>query len=132
MNLSPKVWGPHAWFFLDSIVISIDNENIADYKAFFEHIQKVLPCAGCRTHYGEYLEQNPLTNIKTKDEFLIWIHNLHNLVRKRSKTPPRSMASVLSFYENQYGNSSFYSYCTIAAAIMAFIVIFLYRARKTA
>lgn len=130
MNLNPKVWGPHAWFFLDSIVISMDNDNIADYKAFFQQLQKVLPCAGCRKHFGEYLQQTPLSTVNTKDEFLVWIHNLHNLVRQRSKTAPRTLASVLSFYEKQYGNSPFYSYCTIAAAIVAFIVIFLYRARK--
>jgi hypothetical protein len=108
----------------------MDNQRLDMYKTFFEGLKEVLPCAACRRHYGQYLMDTPLANIKNKDEFLIWLHNLHNQVRKRNKTKPRNITSVLKFYENRYGTSYLYSYCTIFVAVAAFMVIFFYHARK--
>lgn len=130
MNLSPKIWGPHAWFFLDSIIMSINNDNIQEYKIFFQQLGKVLPCAGCRLHYKEYLSKYPMTDIQNQDELFLWLHNLHNLVRERNGSKPRKIDSVIAFYNKAYNTSNVASYCFIVAAIIAFLVIFTIRWRK--
>lgn len=127
MNLNPKIWGPHAWFFLDSIVMGADNDNLQTLKSFFEQIKYVLPCEKCRLHYTEYLRTNPLDDVSTKDELLIWLHNLHNKVRVRNGSEPRNIKSVLKFYNQQYNTSRVISYCTITLAIVAIFVIFFKR-----
>ena len=64
MNLNPKIWGPHTWFFLDSIMLSLpnklNNEQQNIYKNFFTSLQYVLPCEGCRNHQED---QNYQQNI---------------------------------------------------------------------
>lgn len=127
MNLSPKVWGPYAWFFLDSIVLSLDEKNIDKYKAFFEQLQYVLPCGACRSHFGEYLRENPLMYVDTRDKFIVWINNLHNMVRKRNGSKPRSIKQVIAFYNSQYNNSNFIPYCTISLSLLIFVLLFFKR-----
>lgn len=127
VNLNPRVWGSHAWFFLDSIVLSIDNNNLQDYKVFFKALSKVLPCGKCRFHYSQYLERYPLEGILNKDEMMIWLHNLHNQVRIRNNQLPRDIKSVLNFYNKQYNTSNIYTVCCMVFAILLFIVIFVWK-----
>lgn len=128
--MNPKVWGSHAWFFLDSIVLSIDNQNLNDYKLFFEALSKVLPCAKCRLHYTQYLQGHPLVDIKDKDEMMIWLNNLHNQVRVRNNQKPRDITTVLHFYNKQYSTSNIHTICCILVAILLFIIIFVWQWRR--
>uniref|UniRef100_A0A6C0M0D5 thiol oxidase n=1 Tax=viral metagenome TaxID=1070528 RepID=A0A6C0M0D5_9ZZZZ len=129
INLNPKIWGPHAWFFLDSIIISINNDNLQIYKSFFSNLGAVLPCAKCRIHFDEYIKSHPLTDVSNKDEFLIWFNTLHNEIRIWNGTSPRDIKSVLQFYNQQYNTSNIIPYCIIILAIMIFILIFFVRSR---
>ena len=79
MNLNPRIWGPHAWFFLDSVILSLpnrlNNEQKKIYKDFFTSLQHILPCQACREHYKENLKKYPLTDkvLSSKDNMIIWI-----------------------------------------------------------
>jgi hypothetical protein len=125
MNLNPKIWGPHAWFFLDSVIMSINNDDMNVYKDFFVRLGDVLPCGSCRVHYNDYLASFPLNDIRTKDELFIWFNNLHNRVRTKSGKKPRDIKTVTSFYNDEYNNSNLAAYCIIVAALCAFIFIFV-------
>jgi hypothetical protein len=108
MNLNPKVWGPHAWFFLDSIVLSLPNklndEQKNIYKNFFTSLQYILPCEGCRNHYTENLKKYPLTDqiLSNKENMIKWLLNVHNNVRKENKTIPISIKQFFEYYYKQY------------------------------
>jgi hypothetical protein len=108
MNLNPKVWGPHAWFFLDSIMLSLpnklNNEQKNIYKNFFTSLQYILPCEGCRNHYTENLKKYPLTDqiLSNKENMIKWLLNIHNNVRQENKTIPISIRQFFEYYYKQY------------------------------
>ena len=108
MNLNPKVWGPHAWFFLDSIMLSLpnklNNEQKNIYKNFFTSLQYILPCECCRNHYTENLKKYPLTDqiLSNKENMIKWLLNIHNNVRQENKTIPISIRQFFEYYYKQY------------------------------
>lgn len=109
MNLNPNVWGPHGWFFLDSIVLSLpDNlsyEQKIIFKNFFTSLQDVLPCAACREHYKQNLIEFPLTDtiLSKKENIIKWILSIHNNVRKKDENKlPISIKQYFEYYNKQY------------------------------
>lgn len=138
MNLNPVVWGPHAWFFLDSVVMGMPDtpspSEAAVYKSFFTSLQFLLPCLKCRLHYAANLEESPLTDdiLASKDKMLRWLYDLHNKVRVSNGQQPRSYEEITAFYNAAYaGKASSRSdlkacYLMIAVAV----AILLYIARR--
>ena len=112
MNLNPKVWGPHAWFFIDSIVLSLPNKLTYEqkniYKNFFTSLQYILPCEGCREHYKQNLIKYPLTDIvlSKKENMVKWILNVHNNVRRDAKKIPISVNQYFEYYNKQYDDNN--------------------------
>lgn len=109
MNLNPKVWGPHAWFFLDSIVLSLPNnlsyEQKNIYKNFFTSLQDILPCEACREHYKQNLIKYPLTDIilSKKENIIKWLLSIHNNVRKNDEKKTQiSIKQFFEYYNKQY------------------------------
>jgi len=108
MNLNPKIWGPHTWFFLDSIVLSLpnklNNEQQNIYKNFFTSLQYVLPCQGCRNHYATNLKKFPLTDqiLSNKENMIKWLLNIHNSIRIENKSIPISIKNFFEYYYKQY------------------------------
>jgi len=83
--MDPKVWGPSAWIFLHSIVLSYDSSsssNKTNIKNFFNNLGDILPCVSCRTHYKENLKKNPLTAevLKNRENLNKWLVDMHNQV----------------------------------------------------
>ena len=111
MNLNPEVWGPHGWFFLESIVLSLPNklnkEQKHIYKNFFTSLQDILPCEGCREHYKENLIKYPLTDVvlSKKENMIKWILNVHNNVRRNNKNIPISINQFFEYYNKQYDDN---------------------------
>ena len=66
LNFNPNIWGPSAWFFIESSILSYpDNPNnieIENYKNFFNSLQYILPCSKCRHNYSIHIKKYPLTN----------------------------------------------------------------------
>jgi hypothetical protein len=108
MNLNPQVWGPHTWFFLDSVVLSLPNnlnyEQKNIYKNFFTSLQDILPCEACRNHYKENLKKYPLTDeiLSNKENMIKWLLNLHNNIRINSKKIPISIKQFFEYYNKNY------------------------------
>jgi hypothetical protein len=112
MNLNPQVWGPHGWFFIDSIVLSLPNklnyEQKNIYKNFFTSLQDILPCEGCREHYKQNLIKYPLTEevLSKKENMIKWLLNVHNNVRRNSKKIPISINQFFEYYNKQYDDNN--------------------------
>jgi hypothetical protein len=113
MNLNPNVWGPHGWFFIDSIVLSLPNnlsyEQKNIYKNFFTSLQDVLPCEACREHYKQHLIKFPLTDniLSKKENFIKWILNVHNNIRKNDENKILiSIKQYFEYYNKQYDKNN--------------------------
>lgn len=135
MNLNPVIWGPHAWVFLDSVILTmpdvLDSNQIILYTNFFKSLQFLLPCKTCKLHYGLYLDENPLTEkiVSKKETMLEWFHNLHNKIRKRQDKSERTLTEMLTYYKNLYltedtGNKKMEYYILIIIAIFLLFSIF--------
>jgi len=108
MNLNSEVWGPHGWFFLDSIILSmpehLDKDKIKTYKTFFYLLQDLLPCEICRLHYNHNLKLYPLTEdiIQSREKMIKWIITLHNIVRTYNNQKLITLTDFINFYKKKY------------------------------
>jgi hypothetical protein len=138
MNLNPKIWGPHAWFFLDSIMLSLpnklNNEQKNIYKNFFTSLQYILPCEGCRNHYTENLKKYPLTDqiLSNKENMIKWLLNVHNNIRKENKTIPISIKQFFEYYYKQYDEKKNKKKCNFKyqisiILILLFLLLIIYK-----
>ena len=84
-DYNPKIWGPKAWFFIETIILSYPEipttHDKVIFKNFFNNLANILPCEKCRYNYKQHLISNPLTNkiLSNKDLLLNWIIQIHNL-----------------------------------------------------
>jgi len=108
INLNPKIWGPPAWFFIESIIISFPkNPTIEEKKSyinFFYSLPNILPCQKCREHFKYFLKKYPLDNsiLKSRERFITWIVAAHNNVNKINNSKNISIDNFYKFYNKQY------------------------------
>jgi hypothetical protein len=104
-SFDPTIWGPHAWFFLETITLGYPTnpteKEKSNTKNFFYALQFVIPCEKCRVNYSEHLHKYPLSNnvLENRDNLFNWIVNIHNSV------DPNKIISHKETYD--YYNSKF-------------------------
>ena len=112
INLNPQIWGPPAWFFIESIIISYPKnptiEEKESYKNFFNSLPYILPCQKCKEHFKRFLSKYPLDNsiLKSKERFIIWILSAHNNVKKVNNSKNISIENFYKFYNKQYNTEN--------------------------
>ena len=99
--LDPKVWGPHYWFFLHTIVISYPmRPNAVTKKKYYELIQNMplfIPNEQIATNFERLLDKYPVTPyLDTRDSFIRWMHHMHNKINEQLEKPKITLAK---FYE---------------------------------
>ena len=108
-SFDPNIWGPHAWFFLETTVMSypIDpsEKDKLNFKSFFNTLQFIIPCDKCRINYTIHLKKYPLTEkvFENRDNMFEGIVNMHNSVDPSKK---KSYKETYDYYINQYSENS--------------------------
>ena len=111
-NFNPKVWGPHAWFYHDTIALSYsDNPSLEDkeiYRNHFQNIYKTLPCEKCQNNYQSHLLELPLTDVvlQNRNNLIAWWVKVHNVVRKINGNEEFSEETFLKYYADQYSHKN--------------------------
>ena len=119
-NFEPKIWGPHAWFFLETITMSYpetpSKEQIKNFKTFFYTLQFIIPCNKCRVNYNKHLQIYPLSDeiLSNRSNLFKWIVNMHNAVDPKKQ---RSLKETYDYYISKYSgevnnNINKKSYCS--------------------
>ena len=104
-NFEPKIWGPYAWFFLESIAMGYSTEPTYEEKkaaeTFFQSLHLMIPCEKCRKNYIKHLKKHPLTEkvLSSRDNLFMWIIDIHNLVIPGNT---KSYEDVFQFYMQKY------------------------------
>ncbi len=110
-NFPSDVWGPHAWFFIDSIALGFPENPTEQEKQslinFLLSLKDLLPCGACRYHFSDYMDTYMANNnindvVKNRFAFLNFIHELHNTIRRRNKSEPRELTDVFTYYQKAY------------------------------
>jgi hypothetical protein len=111
INLTPGVWGPKTWFFLESMAMAYPENPTDDEKLSAKNLilslKDLLPCMGCRVNYARYLEEyiktDPLDKIVEKRGPLIeFIIALHNDVRERNGDKLITVEDTFKYYNKEY------------------------------
>jgi len=107
-NLSPTVWGPKTWFFLETAAIGYpenpsDAEKLAASNLLYS-LEHLLPCYGCRVHYSDFLynykKEIPMDIIvENRHSFMKFIVDVHNNVLERTNKPTRTLEEVFAYYK---------------------------------
>ncbi|AXN90926.1 putative Evr1/Alr family thiol oxidoreductase [Namao virus] len=105
LNLNPSIWGPSGWFFLDTILYSLEKDespqNLTNVVNFFYSIKDILPCQSCRDNYVLFLQNNPLKCVN-KEDLIQWFIKCHNEVNNGSIT----YETWLNYYDRAYEKSN--------------------------
>lgn len=103
MGIHSKVWGQYLWRLLHTLTYSyspkMSDELKGKYIRFFHVLKDFIPCPICRQHYTERIAKNPPErNMKTTDEFSLWLNVLHNEVNAGLGKPLISKRYADSYY----------------------------------
>jgi len=108
IDLNPKIWGPKAWFFIDSVIIGYSN-NPSDkdkniMRQFMLSLLYLLPCRKCRKKYHKHLEKHPLSNdiLSSRKLLFKWFNNIHNNIRLSNKKNIIKLQAIVTYYALQY------------------------------
>lgn len=108
-------WGPDFWGLLHLISINYpNNPNEIDKKKICNMIKVIpyaVPCSKCSKHFQDNLRKCPLDylDISSKNNFVTWIVNLHNVVNKSLNKKIFSQNEAQN-YINLLSNESYFDY----------------------
>jgi hypothetical protein len=106
---NPEIWGPHYWFFLNTIALNYPNyPNSITKKKYYELIQNLplfIPVEQISTEFTFLLNKYPvLPYLDNRKSFVKWIHFIHNKINEKLEKPKISLEIFLINYFNYYNN----------------------------
>lgn len=131
-NYNPKIWGPYAWFYHDTIILSYPddptNEDKEIYRNHFSNIYKTLPCQKCEINYQTHLKELPLTDeiLSDRTKLIRWWISIHNSVRKMTHSKELTEEEFITYYINQYSPKTDDTNITRFIVIICIIAIIFY------
>ena len=108
--MSKTKWGPIVWNMLHCLTLKIKSEKFIQERTnillIINNICTNLPCPICSVHANQYIKKNKIHSVKTKEQLVMFIFNMHNNVNKRLK---RKLA--LNVILEKYNNMKFSNVC---------------------
>ena len=95
----PAIWGHKTWHLLHIITI-FPKRRQEYYEKFFYYLQFLLPCAKCRNSYKEHI--TALAIPKSKQEYALWLIQVHNRVNKSIDKPILEETDILQEWQTKY------------------------------
>lgn len=131
--MNPKIWGPHAWFFLYSVALGYsDNpteEEKLHIKNLYQSLPYTLPCDMCKKGLKDDLIKHPLTDdvLINKERLIRWLINIHNETNIKTNTPLMTYETVINKYINNRDerNSKLFSRIHTCATMLLVVVIMI-------
>lgn len=104
---NPKIWGPHYWFFLHTIVLIYpEYPNSITKKAyynFFRELPRFLPVNTIASFYDKLLLKYPIVPyLDNRKTLFKWICLIHNEINKKIEHPQMSVEKAIKKYYKQY------------------------------
>jgi hypothetical protein len=102
--LDPEIWGPHFWFFINTLALNYpNNPNDVTKKKYYEFIQNLplfIPVEEIANDFDKLLKLYPVSSyLDSKKMFVKWVHFIHNKINEKIEKP---RISLNDFYTNYY------------------------------
>lgn len=96
---NPIIWGPSTWYVIHILGYTYNEDNIDQYKRFFDIFKKLIPCQHCKKDYNNYIELIPI-DLSNKKNFIKWTSNLHNYVNRKLNKKQYNQGYIDNLYLN--------------------------------
>lgn len=105
----PTVWGPHYWFFLDTIAMTYPKHpNAVTKKIYYdliEHFHLFIPVAEHSKNFNQLLSMYPITPyLDDRESFIRWVHFIHNKINEQLQKPKITYNDFYTNYYQHYKN----------------------------
>jgi hypothetical protein len=105
----PSVWGPHFWFFLDTIAMTYPKHPNAvtkkNYYDFIQHFHLFIPVAEHSKNFNKLLSMYPITPyLDDRESFIRWVHFIHNKINEQLQKPKMPYNDFYTNYYQHYKN----------------------------
>jgi|UniRef100_A0A6C0IKJ2 hypothetical protein len=105
----PSVWGPHYWFFLDTIAMTYPKHpNAVTKKIYYDliqHFHLFIPVDEHSKFFNKLLSMYPITPyLDDRESFIRWVHFIHNKINERIQKPNMPYNDFYTNYYQHYKN----------------------------
>lgn len=103
----PAIWGPHYWFFLNTIALTYPKFPNAttkkQYYNFFRSFSLFIPVADIAKEFDNLIVKYPIVPYLDDRKSLVkWVHFIHNRINHKLEKPEITMHDFLNRYYYQY------------------------------
>ena len=143
MAFNPDVWGPHFWFFLQSMAIhypKTPNDLLKKkYYNFFENLPLFVPHEKIGNDLIELFDKYPVSPyLENRDSLLKYIHFIHNKINEKIGKPLIAFDEAQKKYYDAYipkelqeqKNKKLYKKIATVSLIM-FLIVLAYMGYKS-
>jgi len=106
-KFAPDVWGPHYWFFLQTIAHTYTlTPNSVTKRKYYDLIQNMplfIPNPEIGDNFIALLDRYPITPyLDNRDSFMRWIHFIHNRINRILGKEEITLFEALDDYKALY------------------------------
>lgn len=110
VNLDPKIWGPHYWFFLHTLAMCYPNyPNDVTKKKYYDFIQNLpmfIPTENIASYFTKLLDEYPVQPyLDNRESFIRWIWFIHNKINEKLEKPQLALNEFYVKYYEEYKSS---------------------------
>jgi len=107
VNLNPKIWGPHYWFFLHTLAMCYPNyPNDVTKKKYYDFIQNLpmfIPIDEISTQFILLLDKYPVQPyLDNRESFIRWMWFIHNKINEKLEKPKITLNDFYTKYYKEY------------------------------
>jgi hypothetical protein len=106
----PSKTGAGIWFVIHDMAVTAITDTLKQaYIIYINHLCDNFRCLNCRSHFRNYLDNNPLTNYWNIIEngkdigFFKWSHEFHNAVNRRLNKLEVEFDEAYKFFSENNG-----------------------------
>lgn len=105
--LDPAVWGPYFWFFLHTVALSYPlNANATTKRKYYTLVHDLclfIPNDNIAKNFAKLLDECPVAPyLDTRENFVKWVHFIHNKINEQIEKPKIDLAEFYSQYYAHY------------------------------
>tara|TARA_A100001015_G_C14635706_1_gene573439 strand:- start:55 stop:552 length:498 start_codon:yes stop_codon:yes gene_type:complete len=106
-KFDPKIWGPHYWFFLHTVVHTYplipNNTTKRKYYDLIQNMPLFIPNEKIGDDFSKLLDRFPVSPyLDNRDSFIRWMHFIHNRINRILDKEELTLFEALEDYRSKY------------------------------